>query len=328
VVEQDDGESVRYSHTWTVTNAGPKRSHSVTFALGCEDNRGEGGEVSCGLWDVAVPVPPLAPGESFPISSAGQGWDPVATIDRVQSPAEPEELVLEPHWLRFTATVDPDGANLDVDRANNAAEYVLANMPRHPGLIEAATEKATDVRDAIDEAGQGRLGDMATRWKTRRYEIATEDPWVPGTPVWILVQNVSDRRAPESTVRVDCVDLNKAEYNRGVEEWLEHEDPDDHWLPPETISERCEFPLPHSLSVPPLDPGEFHALYQLSAPPVDPEPDPSANPLENLPDPNPGGPPEFHTNRYAITFQGPAAGEVLRLSTEPEFVGKLPPKRP
>lgn len=313
----------RYSHTWTVTNVGSETAHSTTLLLDCEDNQPAGrarchdGEES---WDRVVQLPPLAPGQSFEISSRRYRKDPV-TIVPLESDATGDLSPMR-HWLRFSATLDPDGLVNEVNRTNNRRELVMANMPQHPGLGAAMRSDRLDATGAgprlsdpepIEAGTSGGLGSNAGNLLPR-YTLRTEDPWTPGASTWVLARNTGGFDAPPAKVSVTCVDHNAVAWNQYVDERRASGAPDIPFFGQGKVSEDCEFLGDTVLTVPALDAGAVHGLLHVSTPERD------LVWRKDVRDPS--TPPELRQQlqqqSYTITFEAPA-GDRLVLSTRPRL---------
>ncbi|HKY61633.1 MAG TPA: hypothetical protein VJP59_11545 [Gemmatimonadota bacterium] len=278
-------------HEWTVRNLGPGDAPSSALRLRCQDGSPPE-EAYCAAGDhnwanfPNVPIPPLAPGGSYKVSSdsyvQGGSSGAVMVFQEVKSedPAAPGKIL--PYAIRFTAAIDPDDTVDELNESNNQTKYddavgktfgaKVAFTPPKPSALRADPSQAPSM---LVPGGPQILPVLS---------LSTEKTWTPGTSMWLLAKNVGGFAAPPSQVKGECVNLTNVEKNKAREEalasiqeqiakWQKSDNPYAFMYiqqlqaaakligPP--LSTHCSFAVPAAIPVPALQNGESQGIFFL-----------------------------------------------------------------
>lgn len=179
------GSSGWKNHTWIVRNNGKGDSTQSSLVVTCQEVYTEKAKKLPGYYEECADrktavVPPL---------QKDGGSAPIVITDA----ARYYEADKSKFRLRFTATVDPGGANSESNERNNQAVFTDENFSGPPPLPPPPGFKSGVV------SRPGALG-----LPKPQVTLKTQNPWVPGQPVWIQVTNSGLVDAPAFQVSVSC----------------------------------------------------------------------------------------------------------------------------
>ena len=237
------------SVAWTVRNIGQKPSTSSQIEITCAPVYVEGSQTQCGDSPVRVDIPPLAHDDTYVVKT-----NALAFVEN------PKDTPL--YRLTLKAIVDPDKQVAELNEFNNELIYTAQNFqgpvpsgkPMPPssnsGSVSSGSVPPPPKKGA--QAASKPIGKVAAH-----LSITTDpSPWDPAKKAWIVVKNVGQIASPAATLIANCEMSLSGPSGKAVDTCYPINGP---FGQPQVL-----YPdAPYSAPVPPLNPGQFKAIYEI-----------------------------------------------------------------
>lgn len=221
------------SVSWTVRNVGPGDSPSAHLRVVCVKVYAEADQTSC-RDSFEWPIPPLQKGRSYAVT------DPSGLrIYKYKAPGVPGATL---YRMRFTATVDHNNQVREMNETNNQLTRVAENFSGPPPGAQPGVSAKPPAGVRLRPGGES----VTRVVPGAKLTLATEAPWSPDKPAWVVAKNLGPVDTPEAKVEITCRTIsNNPQYN----------------------NKDCSVyyqEMPGALSIPALATGKWQAFYYLA----------------------------------------------------------------